>query len=91
MDKYMLKQINKLAELESTDIEAEKDINGLEETIGYFNCISGVDTTGVKPLIQPFENDDVPLRKDTPVSGEDVLHQNAPLMRDGMVVTPRSI
>ncbi|MBO4396059.1 MAG: Asp-tRNA(Asn)/Glu-tRNA(Gln) amidotransferase subunit GatC [Eubacterium sp.] len=88
----MINGINRLAELESSDSEAERDISGLEDMIGYFNCISEVDTEGVKPLIQPFEDNEIPLREDVSADERnDVLSRNAPLMRDGMVVTPRSI
>ena len=92
MNRSMINGINRLAELESSDNEAERDISGLEELIGYFDCISEVDTDGVKPLIQPFEDDEIPLREDVSADERaDVLSRNATLMREGMVVTPRSI
>ena len=89
----MVGRIDRLSELESSVGENNRIESDLREMIGYFNRISEVNTTGVEPLIQPFECGEMPLREDEAheTDGGGGLRMNAPRMRDGMVVTPRSI
>ena len=90
----LLTRIDHLAELACSDAERERTIRDLEEMIGYVRQISEVDTTGVEPMIQPFFDEELPFRDDVinPDSASiDYMSGNAPELRDGMVVTPRSI
>ena len=93
MTDEMLDRIDRLAELTATGPEREQTVRDLTEMIDYVNQISEVDTTGVVPLIQPFEENEAPLREDAVSVTEtgESWQKNVPSMRDGMVVTPRTI
>ena len=89
----MMDRIDRLAELETVGDEKERTRADLQEMIAYVRRVSDVDTTGVEPMIQPFDEGELPLREDGvhETDGGQGLRANAPLMREDMVVTPRSI
>ena len=63
-----------------------------EDIVGYFDKLREVETDGVSPMVQPFENPDA--ERDDVVTASDIrdgLLAGAPEMKDEMFVVPRSI
>lgn len=63
-----------------------------EDIVGYFDKLREVETDGVEPMVQPFENSEV--ERDDVISTSDIrdgLLAGAPKMKDEMFVVPRSI
>ena len=85
------KQVRKLAHLArlSLTLEEEGELAGrLEQMVGYLEALSLVEDgeAAEAPSAVPFRPDGV-----APSLDRDKLLSQAPLMRDGYVVTPRSV
>lgn len=85
------KQVRKLAHLARLSLtpEEEGELAGrLEQMVGYFQALSQVEDGGAAepPAAVPFRPDGV-----APSLDRDKLLSQAPLLRDGYVVTPRSV
>lgn len=85
------KQVRELARLArlSLTLEEEGELAGrLEQMVGYFQALSQVEDGEVAeaPSAVPFRPDRV-----APSLDRDKLLSQAPLLRDGYVVTPRSV
>lgn len=85
------KQVRKLSHLARLSLtpEEEGELAGrLEQMVGYFQALSQVeDGEAVEaPFAIPFRPDGV-----APSLDRDKLLENAPQVRDGYVVTPRSV
>lgn len=85
------KQVRKLAHLArlSLTLEEEGELAGrLEQMVGYLEALSQVEGG-----VEAEDTSAVPFRPDgvAPSLDRDKLLSQAPLMRDGYVVTPRSV
>lgn len=85
------KQVRKLAHLARLSLtpEEEGELAGrLEQMVGYLEALSQVEDGGAAetPAAVPFRPDGV-----APSLDRDKLLENAPQVRDGYVVTPRSV
>ena len=85
------KQVRKLARLARLSLtpEEEGELAGrLEQMVGYLEALSQVEDgeAAQAPSAVPFRPDRV-----APSLDRDKLLSQAPLMRDGYVVTPRSV
>ena len=85
------KQVRKLAHLARLSLtpEEERELAGrLEQMVGYFQALSQVENgeAAEAPSAVPFRPDGV-----APSLDRDKLLENAPQVRDGYVVTPRSV
>ena len=74
----------------STDEDREYFISVAERLEAELSCLEGIDTEGVEPLINLIEKCNVYRDDEALVSGIDVL-ANAPEMRGGCFVVPKSI
>ena len=64
----------------------------IDSIVAYFDRLKEVETDGVEPMVQPFENSDV--EREDVVAGSDIrdgLMVGAPEIKDEMFVVPRSI
>lgn len=85
------KQVRELAHLARLSLtpEEEGELAGrLEQMVGYFQALSQVENgeAAEAPAAVPFRPDGV-----APSLDRDKLLENAPQVRDGYVVTPRSV
>lgn len=85
------KQVRKLAHLARLSLtpEEEGELSGrLEQMVGYLEALSQVEdeVEAEVPSAVPFRPDGV-----APSLDRDKLLSQAPLLRDGYVVTPRSV
>lgn len=85
------KQVRKLAHLARLSLtpEEEGELAGrLEQMVGYLEALSQVEEgeAAEAPYAVPFRPDGV-----APSLDRDKLLENAPQVRDGYVVTPRSV
>lgn len=85
------KQVRKLSHLARLSLtpEEEGELAGrLEQMVGYLEALSQVEDGGAAeaPSAVPFRPDGV-----APSLDRDKLLAQAPLLRDGYVVTPRSV
>lgn len=85
------KQVRKLAHLARLSLtpEEEGELAGrLEQMVGYFQALSQVEDgeAAEAPSAVPFRPDGV-----APSLDRDKLLENTPQVRDGYVVTPRSV
>ena len=85
------KQVRKLSHLArlSLTLEEEGELAGrLEQMVGYLEALSQVEGG-----VEAEDTSAVPFRPDgvAPSLDRDKLLSQAPLMRDGYVVTPRSV
>lgn len=85
------KQVRKLAHLARLSLTPEEEgklAGRLEQMVGYFQALSQVENgeAAEAPSAVPFRPDGV-----APSLDRDKLLENAPQVRDGYVVTPRSV
>lgn len=85
------KQVRKLAHLARLSLTPEEEgklAGRLEQMVGYFQALSQVEDgeTAEAPSAVPCRPDGV-----APSLDRDKLLSQAPLLRDGYVVTPRSV
>lgn len=92
MNDEWIDEIGILAKLELTGKERERAKKDVEEMLGYIDRLREVDTRGVEPIFSVFPVHNV-FREDEEIlmeNREDIL-ANAPKMRDGAVVVPKTI
>lgn len=92
MNDEWIDEIGILAKLELTGKERERAKKDVEEMLGYVDRLKEVDTRGVEPICSVFPVHNV-FREDEEIlveNREDIL-ANAPKMRDGAVVVPKTI
>lgn len=83
-----VRKLSRLARLSLTPEEEEELAGRLEQMVGYFQALSQVEDgeAAEAPPAVPFRPDGV-----APSLDRDKLLENAPQVRDGYVVTPRSV
>lgn len=84
-----VRKLSRLARLSLTPEEEEGELAGrLEQMVGYLQALSQVEDgeAAQAPAAVPFRPDGV-----APSLDQDKLLENAPQVRDGYVVTPRSV
>ncbi len=83
-----VRELSRLARLSLTPQEEEELAGRLEEMVGYLHALSQVEhgAEAEAPSAVPFRPDQV----EPSLDGDKLLNQ-APQVRDGYVVTPRSV
>lgn len=92
MNDEWIDEIGILAKLELNGKERERAKKDVEEMLGYIDRLREVDTRDVEPIYSVFPVHNV-FREDEEIlveNREDIL-ANAPKMRDGAVVVPKTI
>ncbi|MBO4337871.1 MAG: Asp-tRNA(Asn)/Glu-tRNA(Gln) amidotransferase subunit GatC [Lachnospiraceae bacterium] len=85
-----------LAALYLTEEEKKQAGKDMSEIVSFFDRIKTVDTEGVEPLYRigrESGDEKAPLRSDEAVIFEEAgkIRSQAPVMKNGMYVTPRTI
>ena len=77
----------KLPQEEKTAMAAQ-----LEGIVAYMDVLNGLDTSGVEPMVQPWEIGNV-FREDEVTNGDmrEELLAGAPAREDGQYVVPRTV
>lgn len=92
-----VQHIAKLAQLELSDVQAEKTLGQLNGIFALVNQMSAVDTSGIEPLSHPIAalmpDLSLRLREDrvTEPDRRDAYQQPAPAIQDGLYLVPRVI
>ena len=74
IDEKVVDQLAELARLEFNPQEKKKIVGDMERMLAFVAKIEEIDTSGVKPLIYPLE-EETPLREDQ--EKRDYTHQDA--------------
>ena len=87
-----VEHVAKLARLELTEQEKEVFTHQLGDVLAHVEKMNAVDTTGVEPLVSPF-NEGMRLRDDKVVEGKQstAILENAPEKGFGYFVVPKVV
>jgi aspartyl-tRNA(Asn)/glutamyl-tRNA(Gln) amidotransferase subunit C len=82
--------IAKLAHLQITDEECQRYAASLNHILSMMDHLQTVDTTGIEPLKNPFDNAQ-PLRDDVPSepNRREAYQAVAPATQDGLYLVPK--
>ena len=81
-----------LAKLELSGQERAQAAAEMEKMLGYVEKMNELDTSGVEPMVQPWEIGNV-FREDEVTNGDmrEELLAGAPAREDGQYVVPRTV
>ena len=92
IDEKTMENVLILAKLELSGQERAQAAAEMEKMLGYVEKMNELDTSGVEPMVQPWEIGNV-FREDE-VTNEDMREEllaGAPAREDGQYVVPRTV
>lgn len=92
IDEKTMENVLILAKLELSGQEREQAAAEMEKMLGYVEKMNELDTSGVEPMVQPWEIGNV-FREDEVTNWDmrDELLAGAPAREDGQYVVPRTV
>lgn len=87
-----LEQLEVLAQLSLTDEEKKQAAKDLKQVLSYVDKLNELDTSEIGPMKSVFQKNNV-MREDIVTNGnaKDLLLANAPALKDGLFVVPKTI
>jgi aspartyl-tRNA(Asn)/glutamyl-tRNA(Gln) amidotransferase subunit C len=92
IDDAMIEYVGILAKLSLSKEEQEKAKADMEQMLDYIDTLNELDTDGVEPMSHVFPVYNV-FREDVVTNGDerDQMEANAPKLKDGSFVVPRTV
>ncbi len=92
-DDKMMEKLEILAKITVSDEEKQKTMEEMERLLSYVEQLNELDTDGVEPLTHWEKNQDQVFREDvvTNTDGKEATLCNAPKVRDGQFVVPKTV
>ncbi|MCR5586141.1 MAG: Asp-tRNA(Asn)/Glu-tRNA(Gln) amidotransferase subunit GatC [Lachnospiraceae bacterium] len=92
IDDETIEYVGILAKLELNDEEKEKAKKDMEEMLDYVDKLNELDTDDVLPMSHIFDSENA-FREDVVTNGDgcEELLNNAPKVKENMIVVPKTI